>query len=724
MHKFRYTAVGVAAAWACSCSLAQTDTEASLPSVQIRAAAEPAHWQRLRAQESRVRAIGAEQESATLETLADQHVSVLDADAIARINTPNTLDLLEQVPGVTINRAGSLDGTIVMRGQDSSGFRVPMFIDGDRFRGRPSFQFMMISPSELEQVEVIRGPASVRYGSDGLSGLVNFVTKKPKGTLDGEFRFQGGEADLSYRSNGHGLQSNLSLEAAGNQWDLRVYASGRRGGNYDTPAGQVLNSDYTAASGGLALGYMPDASQRYELSYRYGEIRDGGSSATTTENNYGRRLPLSIHQLRLGYEGRFSQGPFARIEASLYGNAFESMLETNTYTKNRSFYTRSVSNVRGPNIVGGHLSAELPKTAFGLSTSLGVEFAHDHWLGGKTLTQTTDFSTGATTDNGFPRTGREMTQSNLGAFVLNEWAVTRAWKLTAGARYDRYLTDTEVAFLGNENLRPLFESARNTQTGALTASLGSSYFVNQVLEVTGSYGSGFHMPWHSEMFSSGWNGSSYTIPNPELKPEYSTTAEVGMRLHLPKAYVDVSAYRSMYRDFMQTSQSTYLGLPATQTQNIGKALIQGLDMSAKWQLSPQINLHGSLAYVHGTNRLTDRPIKGLAPWSGSVGMQYVGAANLWSAGGELQFAKGQSRYDAKSEYPVGGYGVVNLYAQLQLDQLGIGSRNTQLMLGVTNLFDKGYRSASTSSNLNYQPSILNPLMAPGRSLNLTLRTRF
>lgn len=727
MTRLRYSAVGLAAALACHAASAQqapaSPTETTLPSVTIRASTEQANWQKMRSAESRVKPIGAEAESTTLDISSSQHSSVVDADELNRINALNTLDVLERMPGVTANRTGGLDGTIVVRGQDSNGFRVPMFIDGDRFRGRPSFQFMMISPAELEQVELIRGPASVRYGSDGLSGLVNFVTKKPKGTLGDSFSFQGGEADLSYRSNGNGLQSNLSLEAAGNQFDLRVYASGRNADEYKTPAGTVLNSYYQTASGGLALGYMPNANERYELSYRYGEIRDGGSSATTTANNFTRRAPLSIHQLRLGYEGVFTEGLFKRINASLYGNAFESMLDTHVYTNNGNNLRKTSNNVRGPNIVGGSVAFELPTTASGLDTSFGFEFAHDHWLGSKSRTQTTNYASGAKTDTGLQRNGRAMTQTNLGAFALTEWKLSPQWKLTAGARYDYYNTDTEIAFLANESLRPLYEAARNSKTGALTGSIGSSYFATETLELTGSYGTGFHMPWHSEMFSSGWNGSSYTIPNPELKPEYSTTAELGARLHLSKAYVDFSAYRSMYRNYMETAQSSYLGLPASQTQNVGQALTEGFEASGRWQLNEQLNLHGSLAYVRGSNRLSGEALQGLAPWSGSLGAQYVGRGDVWAITGELQFAKGQSRH-AKSEYPAAGYGVVNLYSQVQLDKLGWGSKNTQLALGITNLFDKQYRSASTSSNVNYPESMLNPLLSPGRSINVTLRTKF
>lgn len=715
-------AAGAAIYW--PAAQAQVST---LEAVTVQGDAGDPNWQKLRRSESRVRAIGSEPETVTLETLPSQHTSVVTRDELDMVSAMNTLDVLERVPGVTISRTGSLDGTIVLRGMDSSGFRVPMFINGDRFRGRPAFQFMMVGPTELERVEVIRGPASIRYGSDGLSGMVNFVTRKPKGTLGDTFTFQGGQAEATYRSNGNGLQGSVSLEAAGNNFDFMAYVTGRRAQDYKTPAGDIANSHYKTAGGGFVAGYMPNARERYEFGYRYGEIRDGTSNASTTETAWSRRDPLSIHQLRLGYEGTYDDWLFSRMDASLYLNFFESKLPATTVSNNGNTIRTQTSNVRGPNIFGGHITFETPKNAYGMDAAFGVDFAHDHWLGNKTRVQVTDVAAGTTTDTGYQLTGRSMTQSNVGMFVLGNWEARQGWILNAGGRFDYYRSDVEIAFLENEALRPLFEDAKNSSTHAWTGSVGTSYFLTDVVELTASYGSGFRMPWHSQMFSSGWNANTdtYTIPNPGLKPEYSNTGEIGLRLHMTKAFVDFAAFDARYRNFLETVQTTYEGSLANQTRNVGRARIKGFELAGKWQIDPQVNLHGSVAYVHGTNRRTDVPLAGLAPWSGSAGVQYVGANEAWAVTGEVQYAKGQNRWNPASEYRTAGYALVNLYAQLQLDRLGLSpARNTQLVFGITNLFDKEYRSASTSSVVSRPMSALNPLVSPGRSFNLTLRTSF
>lgn len=145
-----------------------------LPSIQVTADGQP--------DDGRLRPMGATPPPASIDHSVTQPVSVVDSQDIDRLNTMSTLDLLGRVPNATVSRSGGIAGTLFLRGLNTNDMRVPMFIDGDRFRGRNTLQFMLISPTEIEQVEVVRGPNSSRFGSDGLGGLVNFVTGGPTAT--------------------------------------------------------------------------------------------------------------------------------------------------------------------------------------------------------------------------------------------------------------------------------------------------------------------------------------------------------------------------------------------------------------------------------------------------------------------------------------------------------------------------------------------------------------
>lgn len=678
-----------------------------------------------RADDGRLRPLGATPAPATIDHTITQPVSVIERGDIDRVNTSSTLDLLSRVPNATVSRSGGIAGTIFLRGLNTNDMRVPMFIDGDRFRGRNTLQFMLISPTEIEQVEVVRGPNSSRFGSDGLGGLINFVTKRAHGNLTQPFTLNGGEASVTYRSNGHGIQSNVAVEGAGDGFDLRAYATTRRAGNYDSATGEVPNSDFRGVGGGIVLGYMPDATQRIEASARLASVEDGAAGTVPPyPASSTRRDPNRIKQGRLAYTGEFD-GVIRQLKASVYVNEFNTSMAAHNQT-NPARVVDTYSNVIGPVVYGGSVAATVPWAD--TETTFGMDFMHERRPGSESRSDTTVRAadgTTTTTGTNYTKTGPNQYQTNVGAFLTSAWKLTPKWTATAGGRFDWFRSDVDLDALPSQNLLQAFRAAQNSTQTAATGSLGLSYKATEIIELLGSVGTSFRMPWTSEMFSAAYTGTSYTIPNPDLKPERATNMEVGGRLHLERATVNLTVFRSNYRDFLENTVTTYQGLPATQRSNVGEARIQGLELDWRWQMTRQINLYGNASYLHATNRTTGRPLASIAPMSGLMGVQYVGANEAYALSGELQWAKGQSRYDARSEYPASGFGVVNLYAQFQLDRLGMPQLgNTQLVFGVNNLFDNAYRTAATSSNVAYAMTNLNPLLEPGRSVSLTLRTRF
>ncbi|MFY1989186.1 TonB-dependent receptor [Achromobacter xylosoxidans] len=694
------------------------DTAAQLPAIRVSA-------DDAAADDGRLHAIGAVPPPATLDHAVTQSVSVVDRQDIDRLSPISTLELLSRIPNATINHTGGIAGTVFLRGMNTNDMRVPVFIDGNRFRGRNTLQFMLISPTEMEQVEVVRGPDSARFGSDGLGGLINFVTKRAHGNLDHAFQLNGGEVSASLRSNANAMQANAALEAAGDGFDLRVYATGRRADNFSSAAGEVPNSGFRGTGGGIVLGYMPDARQRFEISGRFAHVNDDGAGAVPPYPlTSSHRDPLAVKQGKLGYSGEFD-GVISELRASLYVNEFDTTLSVHNQV-NAARVVDVRRHVIGPLVYGGNLAATIPWA--GSATTVGMDFMHETWLGQKMRTRTTlRQPDGATTVNrgDWVRTGPTRYQTNIGLFLSNEWHPATKWTVSVGGRFDWYRSDVGLSPLPSPDLLPAFRAAQNNQQTATTGSLGLAYRATEVIELLGSVANSFRMPWIFDMFDAGFTGASYSFPNPQLKPERGTNVDVGTRLHFDDATIGLTAFRSDFRDFTESVDTVYLGLPATQRRNVGKVRVQGLESDWRWQVTRALNLYGSVSYLHATNLVTKRPLPSIAALSGLMGVQYVGPNEAYALSGELQWAEGQSRYDDRKEYPAAGFGVVNLYAQLQLDKLGMPQvGNTQAVLGISNLFNRAYRSAATASNVNYAMADQNPLLQPGRSFNLTLRTRF
>lgn len=104
--------------------------------------------------------------------------SVIDEEEVKTKSPTSIVEVIKDSPGVSFSRAGGLGGQIVMRGFNSNDLKIPMSINGERFRGRNTLEYNIIDPSRVEKVEIIRGPAAAIYGSEAMAGMINIVTKK------------------------------------------------------------------------------------------------------------------------------------------------------------------------------------------------------------------------------------------------------------------------------------------------------------------------------------------------------------------------------------------------------------------------------------------------------------------------------------------------------------------------------------------------------------------
>ena len=181
-----------------------------------------------------------------------QTVNVVDRAAIEETNRTSLLPLLtEQVPGLFITQrgyagygvSGGSAGNITMRGMSGSSARMLILIDGHPnyagIYGHPiadSYQSLM-----TERVEVLRGPASLLYGSDAMAGVINIVTKKPQ------------DGTHAYIHAGYGSFNTAESEFSVNtrQNKLSAVASG----SYNRTNGHRDNMNFEQFGGYLKLGY-------------------------------------------------------------------------------------------------------------------------------------------------------------------------------------------------------------------------------------------------------------------------------------------------------------------------------------------------------------------------------------------------------------------------------------------------------------------------------------
>ena len=244
-------------------------------------------------------AVGA---AATLQTF--NAVTTVDSLQIAR-EAPNTIgEALEHEPGVANRSFGPGASRPVIRG--FGGDRVLIIEDGIRtgdLSATSDHHGMTIDPSSAERIEVVRGPATLLYGSSVVGGLINIITPHAayRNLLTppesyGDSLTDGTRGQLGTDFGSANRQAGTYANLQRSQGNLLYWASGgrRQTGDYDTPDGPVFNSASELSSARTGLGYFGDrafasGSFTFEDS-RFGlpfEDRFHAGQADGEEDDYG-----------------------------------------------------------------------------------------------------------------------------------------------------------------------------------------------------------------------------------------------------------------------------------------------------------------------------------------------------------------------------------------------------------------------------------------------------
>lgn len=166
-------------------------------------------------------------------------VTVMTSEDVKHSTARSVGELLQDVPGVQVQSDGSQGlKRISIRGENA--FRTLVLIDGQKISEHKSMSGapILIDPARIERIEVIKGPASVLYGSDAIGGVINIITKK------GGKKALEGNAYVEYSGASEGFTEGLSVAGAKNGWEYRLSGSYADHGNIHTPIGTFDNTGF------------------------------------------------------------------------------------------------------------------------------------------------------------------------------------------------------------------------------------------------------------------------------------------------------------------------------------------------------------------------------------------------------------------------------------------------------------------------------------------------
>jgi hemoglobin/transferrin/lactoferrin receptor protein len=647
-------------------------------------------------------------------------VTVIDSEVINSSNASSVLDLLDSnVPGVSFARGGAIGGQVSFRGFNSNDLKSPLFIDGDRFHGRNTLEYLLLNPDRVERIEIIRGPAATMYGTDAMGGLINVITRKAKGETDKAFSLTPRLRSMEYSTSGNLRSTSIELQGIGRKFDMLLSANGKKAENYGSPDGEIQSSDLALLLFDARIGYTPAKGHRIELSAKYAHVEHSMPGGLSIAPGYPYKIrrqdPMTEKSVKLSYIESNKTLGFEHIEASFYAR----YLYTDNYGEVRpkvnpfSQVTKTDNYVDGPLGLGGKLfGTHVWKGKNALTTGMD-------WFRDSRNALQQEITKYNAQGNVISATGKTVSspaevQTNIGLFALNDWNPSNQWTVSAGGRIDYFKTGADVV--------AAYKGVSETTDWPVTGSIGAVYRPISIVHFTANVSTSFRTPIAFEKFGTllGYE------PTPDLKPEKGITYELGTRLRLSRVNSNLTVFQGNYSDLIMrtTVDSTiYPGTRAQKAMNIGKARIRGVEFDATWLANTNWKVFLNAAYLHGTNTLKGVPLSYIAPLNGLIGLRYTPNNEAFYVEATERWASRKDRIDAASERETGGYGVLNLHAGYNLKKLSSVFPDMELRLSLDNILDKAYSNAVTPEDISYGHSITNPLLEPGRRFSISLRSR-
>ncbi len=469
-----------------------------------------------------------------------QAVNVIGRDEIAVRAKAVVAQLASEEPGLALQRTSPTIGGIFVRGL--TGNKVNVFVDGVRYstsamRGGISTFLNLIDPTNLDTLEVLRGPNSAQYGSDAIGGSLQFVTRSPVLSGAAGVRMHasiGGTATSADQS--IGSYAGGSIE--GRHAALLLNVAGRRvnpirtGGGFDTHAAvtrflglpstaigreRLPDTGFTQYGGSAKLHWAPAPQTTVVASYSRGQ-QDGGKRYDQLLGGDG----------NLVADLRFLMNDFAYLRVDRAGAGwFDQVSGAYSLNIQREERVNQGGNGNPRNTIT--FEPERMKVHGGQTTA-GRQFGTRQQLlvGGDATFEriaAPSYQRNPTTGATAPRRGRVPDGARYasgGAFAQHTGEIvpgrlsSLASVRLSGARYEARAADSPV--VGGVRLWP----DDGLRAASVTYKAGLVGQVRDGLSVSGSVSRGFRAPHITDLGTLGLTGSGFEVAAPDVAGLHAT----------------------------------------------------------------------------------------------------------------------------------------------------------------------------------------------------------
>jgi hemoglobin/transferrin/lactoferrin receptor protein len=660
-------------------------------------------------------------------------MTIVDQIRLRERDSLSVLDSLDDQIGIWVDKYTTTTSDPVIRGL--SGTNLSALIDGNTistFWGEGGLHaddmYGKIDADTVERIEVLRGPASVQYGSNALGGVLNFITRSSPidYTEDAAFRAGGrvrgvfGSAAKEWRFRGEtfGATSSFKYLVGWSRRDADDLNGGRGVGVQDPTSGEDCNVDAkvqwrTTDNSELTVSAQSVTRRHLHRFYR------------PAEDNFN---------YRQGYSATWEVREPTTFWEEVRANAYYQYKEDKRRWFSSGDHGRALWRTFTADLQAVSRIGDANRLTYGLGVHRDYgESPDDEQF---TVTQPDGTKTKASPDTLW---------DNFGMFAMDRWDVTDALAFTAGVRFDWFRFDADPdQYYNPPSGRPDLDDFTDRET-AFTGGLGVIYEVTPDVRVFGDYSRGFRQ--FAPKFGVTQHAYGVIVPSQFLDPVTADNFEVGTRWATAKWRGSLAAYYTNFDNFQNIVRGTFMGQDwfdynnntirdpdedVYVTTGNGDAYVYGVEVEMDFSLGeffpevfgPEWSVGGGFMWNYGRDVTADIPLRHTHPARGLLKIRWDDTdakRGLWwefCADFVRHFdrvppsrqasdpayrrnpqdpASGPLRHDG-----IPGYSVFDVRGGVNVNE------HATITLAVENLTDKKYRTAHSridAAGINFQAAL-------------------
>jgi iron complex outermembrane receptor protein len=398
----------------------------------------------------------------------------------------------------------------------------------------------------VEKIEIIKGPASLLYGSDAIGGVVNFIKEKPApvGTIVGDY-------NLQLYSNSLGMTNNLGIKGATNNFYGCIRFGNKTDADYLQGGGDfVPNTRFNGNSLKTNFGYN-NSDMALNLYYDYSNYKVGlvEPDAIDFVKSQGRGRNEEVFYMKLNNQTLSSENKF-------FINNY--LLEVNG-----AYQNAGLIHAEGLD----EISIDMSMQTFSYETRLYFPTTDKskYIIGFQGINQ-------INTNNN----NREVillpnaTINNYSAYGLLQYTFFDKLNLQTGIRYDYKQINSEAVNLGSD---PDFRPALDKNIGNFSGSLGATYNLSEQLLFRFNFASAYRSPTLPELTSKGLHEERYELGDRNLQNEKGYETDLSAHYHLQNFTFDIAGFYNILNNYIYNS-------PTNDTSSLGNTIYKYLQANS------------------------------------------------------------------------------------------------------------------------------------------------